>query len=215
VPDADSFDDYEDTELGIPRATTPVSTKCAADGTATGPLAALDQPAHEALAAVPEPQRSEAIRAAYVPSSYCARVETPGMVPSLGLRLTPGYFLSNSFALSLPIRIAFDAGEGSFSRILVGLRGELLFSEMTEATGFPVSWFFGATYGQIQVKPPPKNTDRPAPYVVSGPVGVHTGINVRMRLHRNFGILISPEIDVLFPDLLFAGDLSIGAEGAF
>jgi hypothetical protein len=38
IPDADSFDDYEDVNLGIPRGTTPVSLSCAADGIETGPL---------------------------------------------------------------------------------------------------------------------------------------------------------------------------------
>lgn len=43
LPDADSFDDYEevDSQTGrviIPRGTTPLSTSCPADGTTTGPL---------------------------------------------------------------------------------------------------------------------------------------------------------------------------------
>jgi hypothetical protein len=197
VPDADSFDDFENADLGIPRGVTPVSSKCAADGTATGPLGL--------------PEGYTMIE----PSSYCARVETPGFVNNLALRINPGYFLSDSFAISLPFRFQFDAGEGTMSNILIGARGELLFSAMKEATGFPVSWFFGATYGQIQAKPPPKDSSRPAPYVISGPLGLHTGINVRYRLHRNFGFIFSPELDVQLPNFMFNMDLSIGAEAAF
>ncbi|MGD8860555.1 MAG: hypothetical protein PVI30_11135 [Myxococcales bacterium] len=197
VPDADSFDDYENADLGIPRGISPVSSKCAADGIATGPLG------------LPEGY------AQVEPSSYCARVETPGFVNNLALRINPGYFITDSFALSLPFRLQFDAGEGTMANMLIGLRGELLFSAMEQATGFPISWFFGATYGQIQAKPPPKDPSGPAPYVISGPLGVHTGINVRYRLHRNFGLIFSPELDVQLPDFMFNMDLALGVEAAF
>jgi len=201
VPDSDSFDDYADDELGIPRGRTPVPGNCDGDGDPSGPTDLLDEEGN------PFPTLE--------PSRYCVRVETPGVVTNLALRLNPGYFLSDSFALSIPFRFQFDAGEGSFSHMLIGLRGELLFSEMKTATGFPVSWFFGATYGQIQAKPPPKDPSRDAPYVISGPFGLHTGINVRWRIHRNFGLIASPEIDVQLPHFLLNGDLAIGAEAAF
>jgi hypothetical protein len=42
LPDADSFDDYENLELGIPRGVTPVPGDCPADGIATGPLDLFD-----------------------------------------------------------------------------------------------------------------------------------------------------------------------------
>lgn len=201
VPDADSFDDYENPELGIPRGRTPVPGNCDADGTATGPIGELDQ----------DGQMFTSI----MPTRYCVRVETPGVVNNVGLRLNPGYFISETFALSLPLRFQFDAGEGSFSHMLIGVRGELLFSPMKLATGFPISWFFGATYGQIQAKPPPKDPARAAPYVTSGPIGLHTGVNVRFRVHRNFGFIVSPEIDFQLPGVLFNGDLSAGVEAAF
>jgi hypothetical protein len=38
IPDADSFDDYEDPTTGIPRGVTPVPGDCPADGVATGPI---------------------------------------------------------------------------------------------------------------------------------------------------------------------------------
>jgi hypothetical protein len=201
VPDADSFDDYENPELGIPRGRTPVPGNCDADGKATGPLDELNEDG-QAFTSV-------------TPTKYCVRVETPGVVNNVALRLNPGYFLTDTFALSLPLRFQFDAGEGSFSHMLIGVRGELLFSPMKTATGFPISWFFGATYGQIQAKPPPKDPARAAPYVTSGPVGLHTGVNVRFRVHRNFGFIVSPEIDFQLPGVLFNGDLSAGVEGAF
>jgi polar amino acid transport system ATP-binding protein len=73
-----------------------------------------------------------------------------------------------------------------------GTYREYLLSKVDKATGVPVSWFFGGTFGQIQAKPPPKDPKRPAPYAISGPFGVHTGINVRIRVHRNFGFIIAP-----------------------
>jgi hypothetical protein len=201
IPDADSFDDFENAAAGIPRGRTPASTSCKADGKPSGPLDLKD------LNGKPFTTLE--------PSSYCVRVEKPGLVPNLALRLNPGYFVSKRFALSVPLRIQFAAGAGSMSHILVGLRGELLMSKMDKATGVPVSWFFGGTFGQIQAKPPPKDPKRPAPYAVSGPFGLHTGVNVRIRIHRNFGFIISPELDLQVPDLLFNIDLAGGVEGAF
>jgi hypothetical protein len=185
----------------VPRARTPVPGTCEADGKATGPLDTEDQDG------VPF--------ADYVPSKYCVRVEQPGVVNNLALRLNPGYFITDGFALSLPLRIQFNSGEGTMANMLIGLRGEVLFNEMKEATGFPISFFFGATYGQIQAQPPPKVAGQAAPFVTSGPLGGHIGVNARWRLHRNFGFIIAPELDVQFPGLLFSGDIGAGVEAAF
>jgi hypothetical protein len=212
VPDADSFDDYEEYDangnLIVPRATTPVSTQCEADGTETGPGSVQgrsfsDPPGTPPSALPPEP------------SSYCVRVAASGFVPGLALRLTPGYFITESFALSLPLRFQLDSSGGAFGKIQLGLRGELLFSEMDSATGFPVSWFFGASYGKIEVKPPPKDPSREVPWVVGGPLGLNTGVNIRYRIVRNFGVIVAPEVDVYLPDLLLNLEISIGAEAAF
>jgi hypothetical protein len=75
--------------------------------------------------------------------------------------------------------------------------------------------FFGATYGQIQARPKPKDPGRPAPWAISGPLGLHAGLNVRWRIVRNFGLILAPEFDVMIPNLLFHGDLSLGVEAAF
>jgi len=207
VPDADSFDDLESVDpntghIDIKRGKTPLSTSCAADGKRSGPTDVEDSKTGMKFTTLE-------------PSSYCVRVVKPGMVTNLAIRLNPGYWLTHSFALSVPFRFQFNAGKGSFSHMLIGLRGELMFSDQTKATGFPVSWFFGATYGQIQAKPPPKDPKRPAPYAVSGPFGLHTGVNFRFRIHRNFGFIVSPEVDAQFPDFLFNIDLAGGVEGAF
>jgi hypothetical protein len=204
VPDADSYDDYEERDPAngmviIPRATTPVSTQCEGDGTVTGPATA---PGGEQFAALE-------------PSSYCVRVAASGFVPGVALRLNPGYFITESFALSVPLRFQLASSGGAFGAIQVGLRGELLFSEMDSATGFPVSWFFGGTFGKIEVQPPPKDPSRKVPWVVAGPIGLNTGVNIRYRIHKNFGLIASPEVDVYLPDLLLNLEFSIGAEAAF
>jgi hypothetical protein len=200
VPDADSFDDYEDDEIA--RGLTPLPGNCPADGIKTGPVGV--------------PDASGVPYTTLEPSKYCVRVATPGVVPALALRANIGYFLTDSFALSIPFRLQFESGEGTLSNILVGLRGELMFSPPKAPTGTAVSWFFGATYGQIQARPqPPPDSDVAGPYAVSGPLGLHTGFNFRVRLHRNFGVIIAPEIDVQLPDLMVHGDLSAGIETAF
>ncbi len=201
VPDADSYDDYPPKATPDMRGRSPLTKSCAADGKASGPPDVMG--------------KDGKLYATREPSSYCVRVEKPGFVPALALRLNPGYFISKRFGLSLPVRIQFKAGKGTLANLLIGIRGEYLFSEMDKATGVPVSWFFGATVGQIQAKPPPKDPKRPAPFAVSGPFGVHTGVNVRIRVHRNFGFILSPEIDAQLPRFMLNLDLAGGVEGAF
>ena len=218
VPDKDSYDDYEEYKkdpqgqvlidpmtnmptVTVPRGKTPVPGNCSADGTATGPLGVMG----------PDGKPFTTI----TPSKYCVRVEQPGMVANLALRANVGYFLSDSFALSLPLRFQFNAGTSSFSHMTLGLRGEYLFSPATSGVGLLGGFFFGATYGQIQVKPPPKDPTRPAPFAKSGPIGAHVGVNVRYRFIRNFGVIVSPEVDVQFPGFLLDLDMMGGVEGAF
>lgn len=212
VPDADSFDDLEvvdqktmPPQVIVARGTANLSSSCAADGKRSGPIA---DPS------VKDPKTNLPFTT-FEPSSYCVRVESPGFVPNLAIRLNPGYFVSERFALSMPVRIQFKAGKGTLSHVLIGARGELLFSKMDKATGVPVSWFFGATFGQIQAKPPPKDPKRASPFVVSGMFGVHTGVNVRIRVHRNFGFIIAPEFDLQLPDMMINVDIAGGVEGAF
>lgn len=207
IPDADSFDDFEDAKNGVPRGITPLTNNCKADGKRSGPIDQQGMPVKDPATGMPYTTME--------PSSYCVRVEHTGFVPNLAMRLNPGYFVSQRFALSMPLRIQFGAGKGSMSHMLVGLRGEVLFSKMDKATGVPISWFFGGTFGQIQAKPPPKDKTRPSPYAISGPFGVHTGVNVRVRVHRHFGFIISPEFDLQVPNLMFNVDLAAGVEGAF
>jgi hypothetical protein len=212
VPDADSYDDYPKEGSPDVRGRSPLTSTCAADGKASGPpdVKGKDGKLYSTHVLPGAP-----ITDSYRPSSYCVRVAKGGVVPNLALRLNPGYFLTKSFALSLPIRIQFNAGQGSMSHFLIGLRGEFLLNKIDKATGLPVSLFFGVAYGQIQAKPPPKDPKRPAPFAISGPLGLNTGVNVRIRVHRNFGLIFTPEVDVMLPNLLLNFDLAGGLEAAF
>jgi len=69
IPDADSFDDYEEVDwqtntVTIPRATLPVSETCAADGIATGPLEVSGQ-------------NGRPMFQSWRPSRCCLRTEAP------------------------------------------------------------------------------------------------------------------------------------------
>ena len=71
---------------------TPLTASCEADGLETGPL--------DIFMTAP-------------PSNYCVRVQRAGFVSNLALRMAPGYFVTDYFAISIPIRIQFSAGESS------------------------------------------------------------------------------------------------------
>lgn len=197
VPDADSEDSWsratgELAGLGSYRGS------CESDGTATGP----------------DPILSDDMGNGLFPSKYCVRVASAGMEMTMALRLGVGYFVTDSIGLGLVGRLQFSAGQGSFASLLFGPRMEVLLTE-PKAVGFMAGVFFGGTMGQIQVQPDNPNAGANPPWIISGPFGGHVGANLRYRFHPNFGIVFGPELDVLFPDLLFNVDLPLGVEGAF
>ena len=84
-----------------------------------------------------------------------------------------------------------------------------------KARGLMASLFAGATFGQIQAKPPATGPAATAPFVISGLFGAHLGTNLRYRVVRNFGFVLAPEFDVQMPTLLFDVDVTGGIEAAF
>jgi hypothetical protein len=189
VPDADSGDSLLN-EVGAYQG------DCAADGIETDPF--LQDPN------------------LLYPSKYCVRVKKPGFVPGMGLRMQVGYFLTEHFALAIPVRIQFGAGEGTLSSVLIGLRGEYQWLK-PKATGFFFSNYLGFTVGQIQAQPPADNATDDAPWVISGPVGAHLGIyQLRYRFHPNVGLISSAELDIQFPNFLMNIDwTALGVETSF
>jgi len=199
VPDGDSFDTFG--ELGA---------ECDADGTETGP----DQFRAAQMAALaagnPTADNSDLL----FPSSYCVRMKSTGFVPQVALRANVGYFITDRFAASGLFRFQFSSGEGTLAGILLGARAEYLLTD-PRPKGFTVSGFGGLTVGQIQSQPPADGSGDDAPYVVTGPLGLHVGSTLRYRFVPNFGVFGAPEFDVQLPAFLFHIDATLGVEAAF
>ena len=193
VPDGDSYDRNGN------RASDVFGDKCPADGLVTGPHV-TDRVTGEIVIS---------------PSKYCVQIQSPGFQLFPALRLTGGYFISERFSVSGLFRYQLASGQGVLAGILLGARGEYLFLGAGRSRGLSLSLFLGATAGQIQVKPPSRRENEPAPFAVSGLVGAHAGVGVRYRFHRNFGLFAAPEFDLQFPDMLMNIDLTLGPEVAF
>jgi hypothetical protein len=188
LPDADSYDDFA--------SGAPLGGNCSGDGVTTGPV---DFDGGGEL----------------VPSRYCVRVKSAGLVPALAMRAAIGHFITPEIGLSAIFRLAFSAGEGTLANMLLGARGEYMLTPR-KARGLMASVFAGGTFGQIQAKPPASGNTDDAPFVRSGLMGVHVGGTLRYRLMPNFGFYMAPEIDVQLPTFLINIDLTLaGLEGAF
>ncbi len=146
----------------------------------------------------------------------CVEVNTPGIVPTVALRATVGYYIWTRFALAASFRFQLDRGEGQMSGMQVGLRGQYLFTTPSE-TGINVAGLLGFTYGQISPKPPQQD-EAPAkgwPFVLAGLNGVNIGAVIGYRFTRNFGLHVTPEFHLLFPNVLLNLDLTAGVEVGF
>lgn len=163
--------------------------QCPADGVATGPEVG--------------------------PSKYCVQIRSPGFQAFPALRLAGGYFITQRLGVSGLFRYQLDAGEGVLAGIVLGARGEYLLLGSNRARGLSLSVFLGASVGQIQVKPPSRVQNEPAPFAVSGLAGAHAGATLRYRFHRSFGLFAAPELDLQFPDFLLNIELTLGPEVAF
>jgi hypothetical protein len=170
----------------------PLKGNCAADGKPSGPALAI-----------------------LLPTKYCVRVKSPGFVPNLALRAAIGHFVTPRISLAALMRFQFSAGQGTLSHMLLGARVEYLLSQ-PKAKGLMLSAFAGGSFGQIQAQPPAPDNSKHAPFVVSGLLGAHVGMNLRYRLSPSFGLFASPEIDVQLPTFLANVDLTLaGVEAAF
>ncbi len=146
-------------------------------------------------------------------SEYCVGVDGAGLVPVFALKVAFGYYFWKSFGAALSLRYQFDAEGRGIPNFLIGGRLQYLFTER-KATGFNAAALIGTSVGQIQLRPPqPDGLDRPT--TITGLNGVQFGAVLGYRFHRNFGLQVTPEMHVLFPDSLIAFDLSAGVEVAF
>lgn len=140
---------------------------------------------------------------------YCVRLEQPGFLPAIGLRFTVGGWIIPRFGVAGTFRFQFDAGKGTLSNMMLGLRAMVQVTDPV-AEGFHADVHLGTSYGQIQLRPP-QGEGVNEPYLISGLNGVQIGGTVGYRVARNFGIHFTPEVHLLFPTFLFAFDLNIGA----
>ena len=131
--------------------------------------------------------------------------------------MTIGYWIIPRFALAATVRFQFDAGEGSLSNLLIGLRAMYQLTIPTGA-GFHADVFIGTSVGQIQLRPGQNGTEAnpiEEPYMVSGLNGVQLGTNIGYRFARNIGLTLTPELHVLFPQFLFNIDVTASIAVAF
>ena len=197
VPDADSEDSWSrPSETGDGRGIH--GGPCSADGTPTGPYDDLADNQGNGL----------------FPSKYCVRVKPAGLGTTTALRLAMGYFVTESIGLGLVGRLQLSAGRGTLANLLFGPRMEVMLTDH-RTEGFMAGVFFGGTVGQIQVQPHELPAGVDAPWIVSGPFGFHAGASLRFRFGPHVGLVLAPELDIQFPDLLANIDAPVGVEIAF
>jgi hypothetical protein len=200
VADADSWErNPQGTDGATDEFQVNPNQECPADGTVSGP----DEDAFQAIGYP------------YYPTRYCARVNASGFVMAPAMRVAIGYFVLPRLSLAAILRYQFNAGKGTLANMLLGGRGEYLFVGGDVATGFGASLFLGVTAGQIQPQPPPQKANQPAPFLISGIGGANAGFAFRYRFHRNFGLVLAPEFDLQFPNILIHVDGTLSAEAAF
>jgi len=198
--DRDSYDGYVD-ETGQQRPFT--ASRCPSDGKKTGPN--LNPSAGDE-----NPWRNNSP----YPSSYCMRIKRPGLSqPQLSVRVAAGVFVTERLALALIGRWQIGHGVGLFAPVLLGGRLEYIVTPL-RATGLMVSGFVGASIGQIQARPKFDDPTGDEPWIKSGLLGGHGGVNIRYRVTPHFGFFVAPELDVQFPDSLVNADLTAGGEMA-
>ncbi|MCB9666647.1 MAG: hypothetical protein H6715_00790 [Myxococcales bacterium] len=146
----------------------------------------------------------------------CVEVNTPGVVPTVALRATVGYYIWTRFALAASFRFQLERGSGQMSGMQIGIRGQYLFTTPRE-TGLNVAGLLGFTYGQISPKPPQQSEEpkKGWPFVLAGLNGANVGAVVGYRFTRNFGVHVTPEFHILFPNVLLNLDLTAGVEVGF
>jgi len=143
---------------------------------------------------------------------YCVRVETPGFVPTIAIRATAGYYFTERIGAALTFRFQPSAGQGAFSSILLGVRGQYLVTAPA-AEGLNAAIFLGTSYGQIQPQPPQGSQN--APFIRAGLNGIQVGTVLGYRVAKNFGFNLTPEVHILLPLFLFNIDLTAGLEVGF
>jgi len=142
------------------------------------------------------------------PGACCLQVRSGGLTPHGAMRGSVGVFVSETVALSALVRVQLRAGEGDWAGLLLGGRVEhLAWSGGRRRPS--VSWFTGMSAGRIDVQPA---SGESTAYATSGPAGAHLGSSLRVPMGAGSAFVLSPELDVQFPDVLFNVDVTTAVE---
>lgn len=188
VADADSFDDYENPDAGIPRGVTPLSTQCEADGIVT--------------------------RAGELPSKFCARVAEPGFVPIPAIRVAVGAWLLPRLAVSVIYQwhLTIDP-ERFLGAQSLGVEGQYLLLGRRER-GLGVLGVAGVSIGREETpvtQPGPGKTI----HALAGPLGVSAGGAVRYAFGPELALVATPTLGTRFPVTQLTAELALATELSF
>jgi hypothetical protein len=150
------------------------------------------------------------LQGAMIADNCTVAVSKRGYDLSPGFELQAGVYLSQRFALASFLRITPTAGVGKLNHALFGVQAEYALIAPAER-GFWTNAGAGFGFGRIQVKPPGKRAG--APYVTSGPFTAHLTLPFGYRLLPSFGLYAAVSVRVLFPDVLWVVDPTLGMEG--
>ncbi|MFO0696800.1 MAG: OmpA family protein [Polyangiales bacterium] len=147
---------------------------------------------------------------------YCVRVTTPGTAFAWGAELNAGIWVSERIGVAVHTRFAPQAGTGTLSHFLFGVRGHYRLI-VPDPEGLELSLFLGFSGGQIQVRPkqeptpPATSVDRP--YAQTGLAGAELGASLAYHFSPTLGIFANPSAYVLFPDNASLGlQVAVGLE---
>jgi hypothetical protein len=157
-------------------------------------------------------------------SGCSVRVETPGFLAAIALRFGVGYYATSRFAISAQFRLQLatidgtggmggGGGAGTFANLLIGLRAQYLVTDPSATEGLFVAPFAGGSIGQIQLRP--DQAEQYEPFIVAGLGGIQLGSVIGYHIVKNFGVTVTPEVHILFPEFLFDFDITLGVQAAF
>lgn len=142
------------------------------------------------------------------PRACCVQIRSAGLTPHGAVRAHVGVFVSESVALAAVLRVQLRAGQGPWAGLLVGGRVEhIAWAAGRRAPS--LSWFAGMGAGRLDVQPA---TGTSGVYATSGLAGAQLGAGLRVPMGERSAFVLSPELDVRFPDVMFTLDLMTGVE---
>jgi hypothetical protein len=191
VPDADSFDDYQELgpngEVIVPVGTTPASSACEADGRETF--------------------------SGDWPSKFCARVDESGMEFVPALRLAFGLWMTPKLAVALAYQLHFLISPGrSFGNQSIALEARHLLAGRRDE-GLSLSTLVGLSVGRHET--PVWSENRKTVNALSGPLGVSTGLPLRFAFSPAWALVFTPRIGARFPASQLELALALNAERSF